>query len=60
MPFIVYDFWGTIGFSPILLMDSLLQLIRIKSTSLIYSLMNSAGTAFIILSFVFEFNFHHI
>jgi hypothetical protein len=51
------DFVGTIGTALIIVTYILLQTGRIKSSSLIYSLLNAAGAAMILVSLIFSFNF---
>lgn len=57
MQYAWYDFVGTIGTALIIVTYTLLQTERIKSSSLIYSLLNAAGAAMIIVSLLFSFNF---
>jgi chromate transport protein ChrA len=57
MQYAWYDFVGTIGTAVIIVTYILLQTERIKSSSLIYSLLNAAGAALIIVSLIFSFNF---
>lgn len=57
MQYAWYDFVGTIGTALIIVTYILLQTERIKSRSLIYSLLNAAGAAMIIVSLIFSFNF---
>ena len=57
MQYAWYDFVGTIGTALIIVTYILLQTERIKSSSLIYSLLNAAGAAMIIVSLLFSFNF---
>ena len=57
MQYAWYDFVGTIGTAVIIVTYILLQIERIKSSSLIYSLLNAAGAAMIIVSLLFSFNF---
>lgn len=52
-----FDFVGSIGVGVIIITYILLQLERIKSDSLLYSLLNAAGASLIIISLVFNFNF---
>ncbi len=52
-----YDFVGSIGVGVIILTYILLQTGKIKSASLIYSLLNAAGASLIIVSLVCNFNF---
>jgi len=57
MQYAWYDFVGTVGTAVIIVTYILLQIERIKSSSLIYSLLNAAGAAMIIVSLLFSFNF---
>lgn len=52
-----YDFVGSIGVGMIILTYVALQTDRIKSETLLYSLLNAAGAALIIVSLFFNFNF---
>ena len=52
-----YDILGTLGVAVIILTYVLLQLGRIKSEHLAYSLLNAAGAAFILVSLYYSFNF---
>jgi hypothetical protein len=52
-----FDFVGSIGVALIIVTYILLQLERIRSETLLYSLLNAVGASFIIVSLVFEFNF---
>ena len=51
-----FDFVGNIGVFLILLAYMLLQLEKIDSKSLNFSLMNAAGDAFVIVSLLYKFN----
>lgn len=51
-----YDLIGNIGVALILIAYLLLQLKRIKSEQLLYSLMNGIGAILIIISLYFDFN----
>ena len=57
MQYAWYDFVGTVGTAVIIITYILLQIERIKSSSLIYSLLNAVGAAMIIVSLLFSFNF---
>jgi hypothetical protein len=57
MQYAWYDFVGTISTAVIIVTYILLQTGRIKSSSLIYSLLNAAGAAMILVSLIFSFNF---
>lgn len=56
MSYTWYDFIGTIGTAFIIVTYVLLQLERIRSESLLYSLLNALGAGLIIVSLVFNFN----
>ena len=51
-----YDFLGNVGVLLILLSYLLLQMKKIKSQSMYYSLMNAVGALFILVSLYFNFN----
>ena len=51
-----YDFLGNIGVLLILLSYLLLQMKRIKSQSMYYSLMNATGALLILVSLYYNFN----
>lgn len=51
-----FDFVGNIGVFLILLAYMLLQLEKIDSKSLNFSLINAAGAAFVIVSLLYKFN----
>ena len=57
MQYAWYDFIGSIGVGIIILTYVFLQLERIKSESLIYSVLNGLGAALIVFSLVYSFNF---
>ena len=57
MQYAWYDFVGTIGTAVIIVTYILLQTERIKSVSLLYSLLNAAGAGLILVSLLFSFNF---
>ncbi|HEX8287925.1 MAG TPA: hypothetical protein VF556_08020 [Pyrinomonadaceae bacterium] len=57
MNYTLYDFVGSVGVFLIILTYILLQAEKIKSESLIYSVLNAAGASLIIFSLVFNFNF---
>ena len=52
-----YDIVGTLGVAIIILTYVLLQIERVRSDQLIYSLLNAAGAALILVSLYFDFNF---
>jgi len=52
-----YDIVGTLGVAIIVLTYILLQIDRVRSDQLIYSLLNAAGAALILVSLYFDFNF---
>jgi hypothetical protein len=51
-----YDIIGTLGVAVIILTYVLLQLERVRSTQLIYSLLNAIGASLILVSLYFDFN----
>jgi len=51
-----YDFLGNVGVFLLLVAYLLLQLNKINSNQISYSLMNAVGAALILVSLVFEFN----
>ena len=57
MSYAWYDIIGTLGVALIVLTYILLQLERIRSEQLAYSLLNAAGASFILVSLYFSFNF---
>lgn len=57
MGFAWYDILGTAGVGIIILTYILLQLERIRSEHLLYSLLNAAGAALILVSLYYSFNF---
>lgn len=52
-----YDILGTLGTAIIIVTYVLLQMGRVLSEQLVYSLLNAAGAAMILLSLYFSFNF---
>jgi predicted membrane-bound spermidine synthase len=56
MEYSISDFLGNIGVFLIILGYLLLQLERIRSTDLVYSLLNLIGAVLIIISLMQEFN----
>ena len=52
-----YDLVGNIGVGLIIVTYILLQFERIKSDTLLYSLLNAAGAGLVIVSLVYNFNF---
>jgi len=57
MQFAWYDIIGSIGVATIILTYVLLQIGRIKSESLLYSVLNGLGAALIVFSLFYSFNF---
>lgn len=57
MQYAWYDLAGTIGVAVIILTYVALQLEKIRSETLIYSLLNALGASLILLSLYFNFNF---
>jgi len=51
-----YDIVGTLGVAIIILTYVLLQIERVRSDQLIYSLLNAIGAALILVSLYFDFN----
>ena len=51
-----YDILGTLGVGIIILTYVLLQIERIRSTQVIYSLLNAVGASLILISLYFDFN----
>ena len=56
MTFVWYDIIGTIGVGVIVVTYFLLQIGRIKSEQLHYSLLNGVGAALILISLYYDFN----
>ena len=56
MTFVWYDIIGTLGVGVIVITYLLLQLGRIKSEQLVYSLLNGVGAALILISLYYDFN----
>jgi hypothetical protein len=56
MTYAWYDILGTVGVAVIVLTYVLLQLERIRSDQLSYSLLNAAGALLILLSLYYSFN----
>ena len=52
-----YDAIGSIGVGIIILTYIFLQLEKVRSDALIYSLLNAVGASLIIVSLVYSFNF---
>ena len=57
MTYAWYDILGTLGVAVIILTYVLLQLGRVKSEQLAYSLLNAVGASFILVSLYYSFNF---
>jgi hypothetical protein len=57
MTYAWYDILGTFGVGIIILTYILLQLERLRSEQLIYSLLNAVGAALILVSLYYDFNF---
>ena len=57
MTYAWYDIIGTLGVALIVLTYVLLQLERIRSEQIAYSLLNAAGASLILVSLYFSFNF---
>lgn len=52
-----YDAVGSIGVGIIILTYVALQLERIRSETLLYSLLNASGASLILISLIYSFNF---
>ena len=52
-----YDIVGTLGVGVIVLTYAMLQLGRIRSEQILYSIVNAVGAALILVSLYFDFNF---
>ena len=57
MGFAWYDILGTLGVATIIITYILLQIEYIRSGQMIYSLLNAVGSAMILVSLYFSFNF---
>ena len=57
MEYTIFDFLGNIGVVLIIVSYILLQLDKLKSSTLLYSLTNAVGAGLILLSLIFRFNF---
>jgi hypothetical protein len=57
MQYAWYDILGTVGVGIIILTYILLQIEKIRSEQLLYSLLNAAGAALILVSLYYDFNF---
>jgi hypothetical protein len=51
-----YDILGSLGVAVIILTYVLLQIERVRSDQLVYSLLNAIGAALILVSLYFDFN----
>jgi hypothetical protein len=56
MSFAWYDILGTLGVAVIILTYVMLQIERVRSDQLIYSLLNAIGASLILVSLYFDFN----
>ena len=52
-----YDILGTLGVAVIILTYGMLQLGRIGSEQVLYSILNAVGASLILISLYFDFNF---
>jgi multisubunit Na+/H+ antiporter MnhB subunit len=57
MSFAWYDILGTVGVAVIILAYILLQIERLRSDQLAYSLLNAVGATLILISLWYSFNF---
>ncbi|MFC2136391.1 hypothetical protein ACFLR4_03765 [Bacteroidota bacterium] len=53
----IFDILGSFGVGLIIITYLLLQLDKIKSTQLCYSILNGLGSILIMISLIFDFNF---
>lgn len=56
MPFAWYDIVGSVGVACIVLAYLLLQIGKLRSDELRYSLLNGAGATLVIVSLLYDFN----
>ena len=56
MTYAWYDMLGTLGVAVIVVTYVLLQIERVRSDQLLYSLLNAAGAALILISLFYSFN----
>ncbi|MGI8470096.1 MAG: CBU_0592 family membrane protein [Pyrinomonadaceae bacterium] len=57
MNYTFYDFLGSVGVGIIIVTYVLLQIGKIRSENLLYSVLNACGASLIIISLLFNFNF---
>ena len=57
MSYAWYDIIGTVGVAVIILTYVLLQIGRIRSEQILYSLLNAVGATLILVSLYYDFNF---
>lgn len=57
MTYAWYDILGTVGVAVIIVTYVLLQLGKVRSEQLLYSLLNAVGAMLILISLYFAFNF---
>ena len=57
MSYAWYDIVGTVGVAVIVITYILLQIEKIRSEQLLYSVLNAAGASLILVSLYFDFNF---
>ena len=57
MTYAWYDIIGTLGVAVIILTYVLLQIGKVRSEQLVYSVLNAVGAAVILVSLYFAFNF---
>ncbi|MBK6725046.1 MAG: hypothetical protein IPG58_17855 [Acidobacteria bacterium] len=57
MTYAWYDILGTVGVTLIVLTYVLLQIGRVRSDQLVYSILNSVGASLILVSLYYNFNF---
>ncbi len=56
MTFDFFDFLGTVGVALMIVAYLLLQLDRLDSKSLTYSVLNAVGACLVVISLIFKFN----
>ncbi|MBK6723064.1 MAG: hypothetical protein IPO41_09835 [Acidobacteria bacterium] len=57
MTYAWYDILGTVGVTLIVLTYVLLQIGRVRSDQLVYSILNAVGASLILVSLYYNFNF---
>ena len=57
MQYAWYDLVGSVGVAMVIITYVLLQLGKIKSESLLYSILNAVGAGAVLISLIYSFNF---